>query len=94
MAEEFALHEFGRDGDAVDGDEFAGGLSALLVELAGEEFLAHAGFAEEQAVGWCGRDLFDEVEHGFEALGGTDNGVKFLFPMGAVFPVLSVAGEV
>ncbi len=55
MAEEFTLHQFGRNRPAVDRDERVSGPGAKLVEQTGDPFLATAGFTADidrrQAVG-------------------------------------------
>lgn len=47
VAEEFAFHQLGGNGAAVDRDERAGGACALFVDGACNQLLAHPGFADD-----------------------------------------------
>ena len=63
MAEQLALDQVFGEGAAVDGDERAIGAFALEEDVAGGEFLAGAGLAEDQG-GRIGRgDGLDEPLH-------------------------------
>ena len=48
VTEEFAFQEISGNGSAVDGDERLGGATAVLIDGAGDEFLAGAGLAENK----------------------------------------------
>ncbi len=48
MAEEFAFHQLGRDRAAVDRHERTGSAGAALMDEAGDDFLAGAGFAKDE----------------------------------------------
>ena len=61
MAEQFALDEVLRQGAAIDGDERHVGPRALVVDGAGDQLLAGAGFAEDQHGRIGGSDLGDEL---------------------------------
>jgi len=45
VAEQLALDQLARDGGHVDGDEGAGAAAAVIVQRAGDQLLAGAGFA-------------------------------------------------
>ena len=62
VAEELALVKLAGDGGAVDADERALGAAAETVDFAGDEFLAGAGFAEDEHGGVGGRDQLDLAE--------------------------------
>ena len=64
VAEEFAFAECGGNRCAVNADERPGTALALLVNGAGDKFLAGPGFTFDQHGGWCGCDLIDGADHG------------------------------
>ena len=59
VAEEFALHQFGRNRAAVDRHERTAGARALLVDQARDELLADAGFAADVDRRLAARELAD-----------------------------------
>jgi hypothetical protein len=68
VAEELALDQFGGNGGAVEGDEWAGGAVAFLMQGAGDKLFAGAGFAIDADARFAGRDavnLSHEAAHGF-----------------------------
>lgn len=63
VPEEFAFDEVFRDGAAVEGDEGFRSTGPVVVDGAGSEFLAGAGFAQDHDGGGGGGDGIEEVEH-------------------------------
>ncbi len=63
MAEQFAFQQVLRDGGAVDRDEGAGGALGLGVQVAGDDFLAHAALAGDQDRGVGGGHLVGHGDH-------------------------------
>ena len=97
VAEEFGFEQAFGDGGAVDGDEIFGGAVGELVDGAGDDFLAAAGFAGDEDGGVGAGDAADELEdvlhggrladHGFAGgvgLGGGARGGGFLGAQGLV----------
>jgi hypothetical protein len=74
MAEEFAFEEGFGDGGAVDGDEGGVGAVAVLVDGAGDEFLAGAGFAADEDVDGSGGDAADFLVDGLHGGALADEG--------------------
>ncbi len=67
MTEQFGFEEGFGDGGAIDGDEGSLGAVAVLVEGAGDEFLAGTGFAADEDIDGLGGDASDflvDVAHG------------------------------
>ncbi len=58
MSEEFTGNQVFRQGAAVDPDEGFVGPAAVAVDIAGHQFLAHAGFAGDHHCGIGGGHLF------------------------------------
>lgn len=79
MAEEFGFEEGFGNGSTIDGDERGLGAVAVLVERAGNQFLAGAGLAADEDIDGLGGDAADflvDVAHGAAlsdegVLGGT-----------------------
>ncbi|MPM45001.1 hypothetical protein SDC9_91686 [bioreactor metagenome] len=68
MTEEFAFHQVFRERAAVDGDERCAFAAAEFVHVARDKFLAGAGLADDEHVGFAGCDHADAFEQG-ERLG-------------------------
>ena len=75
VAEEFAFDQLGRDGGAVDRHEGALGAQAHLVQGAGRDFLADAGFAEDQHRGRQRGDAADQCAEVLDGGGAPDQPV-------------------
>ena len=90
VAEELALHQFGRNGAAVDRHERPGRTRALLVDGAGDQFLAHARFTQDVDGGLAAGDLGDGGAQGGHGLGVAQQAIGFrrrgrrLGPVGVV----------
>lgn len=69
VAEEFAFHQFGGDGAAVDRHKWTGRACALLVDGAGDQLLAHARFADDVDRRLAARDLADGGAQAFHRAG-------------------------
>lgn len=69
MAEEFAFHQLGGNGAAVDRHERAGGTCALFVDGACDQLLAHARFADDVDRRLAARDLADGGAQDFHGTG-------------------------
>ena len=63
VAEQLAFQQALRDGGAVDGQERPVGPAAVVVESAGDQFLAGAALAEDQHVHVLRRDAADRLAH-------------------------------
>ncbi len=61
VAEQLGFDQFARDGGHVDGDERAGAAAAVIVQGAGDEFLAGAGFAVDHDGEVGGREAGDNA---------------------------------
>ena len=72
VAEEFALQKIFRDGGAIDGDERCLRPVAVLVEGAGDEFLAGAGLAANEHGDGLGGDAADFLAHILHGSAGAD----------------------
>ncbi len=75
VAEEFVFEGGFVEAGAVEGDEAFGAAAGVLVEGAGDEFLAGAGFAEDEDVDIGGGDLGDELEDALDGGGLADDAV-------------------
>lgn len=73
MAEEFGFEEVFGEGGAIDGDEGGVVAAGIVVEGAGDEFLAGAAFAEDEDGGFGIGDAFDHAEDVLHALAGADD---------------------
>ncbi len=73
MAEEFGFEEVFGEGGTVDGDEGGVVAAGIVVEGAGDEFLAGAAFAEDEDGGVGIGDAFDHAEDVLHALAGADD---------------------
>jgi len=79
VAEEFGFEKAAGNGGAIDFDEGAIATRTEIVDGAGEEFFAGAGFAEKQdgGAGWCGE--FDLGEGALESGAFADDFLKIEF---------------
>ena len=75
MAEEFVFEGGFVEAGAIEGDEAGAAAAGVLVEGAGDEFLACTGFAEDQDVNVRRGDLGDELEDALHAGGLADDSV-------------------
>jgi len=78
VAEEFGLNEGFAEGGAVDGDEGVVFAVAVVVDGAGDEFFAGAGFAADEDAGVGGGGEFDEAEHLLHGGASADDVVEFV----------------
>ena len=78
VAEQFAFQQGFRDGRAIDGDERRVGAVAVLVNGAGDQFLAGAGFAANQHGDRLGGDAADFLVDGLHGAAVADDGVARL----------------
>ena len=74
VAEQFAFQQRIRDGGAIDGDERFVGAEAVLINRAGNQFLAGPGGAANQDRGGCGRDPSDFLVDGLHRPAFADDG--------------------
>ncbi len=79
MAEEFALEEILRDGGAVDGEEAVTAALAVVMNGAGDEFLARSALAGDHDGGFAARDASDHFKDLLHRLGLTDDFILMLF---------------
>ncbi len=75
VSEEFVFEGGFVEAGAVEGDEAFGAAAGVLVEGAGDEFLAGAGVAEDEDVDVGGGDLGDELEDFLDGGGLSDDAV-------------------
>lgn len=75
VAEEFGIDEFGRDGPAVDAEEWLCCSSRAVVDGACDDFLAGSGFSEQEDGNIGSGDLVDAFHDIAEAGLGTDDRV-------------------
>ena len=75
VAEQFAFQQGFGDGGAVDGDEGRFGAVAVLVDGAGDEFLAGAGLAADEHVDGLGGDAANFLVDGLHGAAVADEGV-------------------
>ena len=75
MAEQFGIDELGGDGAAIDAEEWPTIAARLLVNCAGDNFLARAGFAQDQYRNVGSGDQIDPIHHRLEARFDADDGV-------------------
>ncbi len=82
MAEQFGFHQGFGEGPAVDRDKRSVAPRAEVVDMPGHQFLAGAGFADDQHAGFAGRDLLQVGEQGLglgvleDLGGGADRGCQ------------------
>ena len=76
MAEQFAFQQGFRNGGAIDGDERLVPARAVVVNGAGDHFLAGAAFAGDQHIGAAFADLGDAFDDFAECRAGADQIVE------------------
>ena len=74
VAEQFAFQQVFRDGGAIDRDKRGFGARAVLVDGAGDQFLARAGFAPDEHGDGLGGDAADFLAHVLHRAAGADEG--------------------
>ena len=79
VAEQFAFEQVFGDGGAVDGEERGLGAMAVMIDGAGDEFLAGAAFAGDERGGVRLRDLADELEDLLHRLAAADDAHGVIF---------------
>ena len=83
MAEQFAFDQVFRQRTAIDGHHRLGGAMALSVQRAGDQFLAGAGFAEDQHAGIRRRDFGDPLANALHGRRFADQVARPLGPFEA-----------
>ena len=73
VAEQFAFQQVFRNGGAVDGEEGPAIALAVMIDGAGDEFLAGAAFAGDQGRGVAAGELADDFENVLHGLAAADD---------------------
>ncbi len=93
MAEKLGFEQAGGNGGAIDFDEGAFAARTEIVNGAGDEFFAGAGFAEDEDGGGCRRDKLDLGESALERGAVSDDLLKIEFAANFFFEIKLFYGE-